>query len=91
MTVTDERMKAFQGLLHDTEGIDIEPSAAAGFAGPWRILGDETYRAAFGLDDARMANATHIVWSTGGSMVPAAEMAGYVAEGQRLAGEVAWR
>ncbi len=90
VTVTDERMKAFQGLLHDTEGIDIEPSAAAGFAGPWRILGDETYRNAFGLDDARMANATHIVWSTGGSMVPAAEMAGYVAEGQRLAGEVAW-
>ena len=44
VTVTDERMKAFQGLLHDTEGIDIEPSAAAGFAGPWRILGDETYR-----------------------------------------------
>ena len=90
VTVTDERMKAFQGLLHDTEGIDIEPSAAAGFAGPWRILGDETYRAAFGLDETRMANATHIVWSTGGSMVPAAEMAGYVAEGQRLANEVVW-
>lgn len=90
LTVTDERMKAFQGLLHDTESIDIEPSAAAGFAGPWRILRDAGYRNAFGLDDTRMANATHIVWSTGGSMVPAAEMAGYVAEGQALAGEVTW-
>lgn len=38
-----------------------------------------------------MANATHIICSTGGSMVPAAEMAGYVAEGQKLAGEVSWR
>jgi D-serine dehydratase len=91
MTITDERMKAFVGLLHDTEGIDVEPSAAAGFAGPWRILEDGAYRAAFGLDDAALANATHVVWSTGGSMVPSAEMAGYVAEGQSLAGEISWR
>lgn len=91
VTLTDERMKAFQGLLHDTEGIDVEPSAAAGFAGPWRVLADESYRAAFGLDDARLANATHIVWATGGSMVPPAEMAGYVAEGRDMAGQVSWR
>ncbi|MFL4475094.1 D-serine ammonia-lyase [Paeniglutamicibacter sp. MACA_103] len=91
VTATDERMKAFVGLLHDSEGIDVEPSAAAGFAGPWRILEDEIYRTAFGLDDTALANATHIVWSTGGSMVPAAEMAGYVAEGQALIGEVPWR
>ena len=38
-----------------------------------------------------MANATRIIWSTGGSMVPADEMAGYVAEGQKLVGEVSWR
>ncbi|MDQ0093014.1 D-serine ammonia-lyase [Paeniglutamicibacter psychrophenolicus] len=91
VTVTDERMKAFQGLLHDTEDIDVEPSAAAGFAGPWTMLTDASYRAAFGLDDTALANATHIVWATGGSMVPAAEMAGYVAEGQALSATVAWR
>ncbi len=90
VTLTDERMKAFQGLLHNIEGIDIEPSAAAGFAGPWRILQDAAYRSAFGLDDEKMANATHIVWATGGSMVPLQEMASYVAEGQRLANEVCW-
>lgn len=90
ITVTDERMKAFQGLLHDTENIDVEPSAAAGFAGPWPVLANQEYRSAFGLDDAAMDNATHIIWSTGGSMVPAAEMAGYVAEGQKLAAEVNW-
>ena len=91
VSVTDERMKAFQGLLHDTESIDIEPSAAAGFAGPWRMLEDEAYRASFGLDDVALANATHVVWSTGGSMVPPAEMAGYVAEGQAMAAGVSWR
>lgn len=91
VTVTDERMKAFVGLLHDTEGIAVEPSAAAGFAGPWRMLQDPAYLGAFGLDDVALANATHVVWSTGGSMVPPAEMAGYVAEGQALINEVPWR
>lgn len=91
VTVTDERMKACVGLLHDVERIDVEPSAAAGFPGPWQVLANKTYLTAFGLDDAALANATHIVWSTGGSMVPAEEMAGYVAEGQRLAGKVSWR
>ncbi|OIH82048.1 D-serine ammonia-lyase [Arthrobacter sp. UCD-GKA] len=91
VSVTDERMKAFVGLLHDTEGIAVEPSAAAGFAGPWRMLQDPAYLEVFGLDDAALANATHVVWSTGGSMVPPAEMAGYVAEGQALINEVPWR
>ncbi|QXQ10123.1 D-serine ammonia-lyase [Paeniglutamicibacter sp. Y32M11] len=91
VTITDERMKALVGLLHNTENIDVEPSAAAGFAGPWRILEDAGYREAFGLDDAALANATHIIWSTGGSMVPAAEMADYVAEGQTMVSEIIWR
>lgn len=91
VTLTDARLKAFVGLLHETEGIDVEPSAAAGFAGPWRMLQDPAYLEAFGLDAAALARATHIVWSTGGSMVPEAEMAGYVAEGRALAGEVSWR
>ena len=90
ITITDERMKAFQGLLHETEGIDIEPSAAAGFAGPWRILENPDYLNAFGLTPQVLANATHIVWATGGSMVPAEEMAGYVAEGQALVDHVIW-
>jgi len=91
VTVTDERMKAFQGLLHDTEGIDVEPSAAAGFAGPWRILENRDYLDAYGLTPEVLANSTHIVWATGGSMVPKEEMAGYVTEGQTMAGQVSWR
>lgn len=90
VTITDERMKACVGLLHTLEGIDVEPSAAAGVPGPWQVLANKTYLSTFGFDDAALASATHIIWSTGGSMVPAEEMAGYVAESQRLAGEVIW-
>ena len=33
-----------------------------------------------------MANATHLVWATGGNMVPAAEMDAYLAKGRELLG-----
>lgn len=84
VTVSDERMTSCVALLKDAEGFAVEPSAAAGFANPWRLLQDETYLAAFGLDGGSMAAANHIVWSTGGGMVPAAEMDGYVEEGRSL-------
>ncbi|MEE1620953.1 D-serine ammonia-lyase [Zafaria sp. J156] len=89
-TVSDERLKALVALLHAEEGIAVEPSATAGFPGPWRVLADAGYRAAFGLDDARMARANHVVWSTGGSMVPPAEREAYLAEGRQLLDAIDW-
>lgn len=90
VTVSDERMKSLVGLLQDAEGIAVEPSAAAGFTNPWRILSDDAYLAAFGLDEARLAAANHIVWSTGGGMVPAPEMDRYVEEGRSLLRGAGW-
>ncbi|VEB43351.1 D-serine dehydratase [Chromobacterium violaceum] len=34
------------------------------------------------LDADRLACATHLIWATGGSMVPEAEMDGYLRRGR---------
>jgi D-serine dehydratase len=50
-----------------------------------RVLCEEQgYRARLQLSPARMAQATHLIWATGGSMVPETEMAGYLAKGRQL-------
>jgi D-serine dehydratase len=85
-TVGDEQL--FEALLKlfETEGIALEPSAAACVPGPaWICQSDEgrRYLQRHGLAD-RLADATHVLWSTGGSLVPAAEHARFQAEGWRL-------
>ncbi|RVI40086.1 D-serine ammonia-lyase, partial [Sinorhizobium medicae] len=50
----------------------LEPSAAAGFAGPGFIVKHPQGRAfceRLKLSD-RLRQATHVVWTTGGSFVP---------------------
>ena len=69
-TVSDERMHQYLALLADSEGIFLEPSALAGFRGPAVFPGDE--------------NATHILWATGGSMVPKEIMDSYYRMGKNL-------
>lgn len=83
-TIDDDELYRLIALLDQTSGLDIEPSSSAGFAGPWRVLADAEYRERMGLTDERMANATHIAWATGGSMVPREEMASYIAKGTAL-------
>ena len=73
-TLTDERMYRFLRRLADSEGIFLEPSALAGMYGPV-LTAREAEFAPFA--DA----ATHIVWATGGSMVPPAEMEKYYSLG----------
>ena len=71
-TVTDARMQALLVQLADCERIKLEPSALAGMYGPV-LAGRESAFA----DIANMQNATHIVWATGGGMVPPEEMKKY--------------
>ena len=71
-TVEDDALYTYMKELLDTEGFFIEPSSCAAFAGPERIEREEACRAyteAHGLAD-RMGQASHIVWATGGSLVP---------------------
>lgn len=57
VTVDDSRLNGYLKMLYDSEGILIEPSACAGFRAPEVLAGSTS-------------EATHIVWATGGNMVP---------------------
>ncbi|MGY3853559.1 D-serine ammonia-lyase [Aeromonas aquatilis] len=78
-SLSDQEMYDLLGLLARDEQIKLEPSALAGMAGPWRVAANPEWQAARGFDATTMAQATHLVWATGGGMVPAEEMAKYLA------------
>lgn len=61
-TMEDDKLYPYLKLLADTEGIFIEPSACAGFEGPRHMVCSDECR------------PVHIVWATGGAMVPREEM-----------------
>lgn len=67
-TVKDEELFAYLRLLNSSEGIRIEPSACAGFRGIRE------------METRAVPHAAHLVWSTGGGMVPPSEMRGYLGE-----------
>ncbi len=58
-TVTDERMKEMLRWIYETEQIKLEPSALAGMSGPQVTA-----------VDGKSMRGTHLVWATGGSLVP---------------------
>ncbi|MEZ0482562.1 D-serine ammonia-lyase [Planococcus sp. SSTMD024] len=76
-TVEDEELFPLLAMLKDSEGVKVEPSAAAGFAGPF-MLAATNYAKEHGVDPEK---AAHIVWLTGGALVPEEEMAGFYARG----------
>ncbi len=78
LTISDERMYRLLGQLNETENIQLEPSALAGMIGPIVVTKSVEYRARMQFDDTVMGNATHLVWATGGGMVPAEEMDSYL-------------
>ncbi|EGR4116716.1 D-serine ammonia-lyase [Vibrio cholerae] len=78
LTISDERMYRLLGQLNEAENIQLEPSALAGMIGPIVVTKSVEYRARMQFDDTVMENATHLVWATGGGMVPAEEMDSYL-------------
>ncbi|MEH0020926.1 MAG: D-serine ammonia-lyase [Desulfobacter sp.] len=84
-TVSDPVLYRLLAMTADTEGLRLEPSALAGMPGPARLCHETEgtrYLADHGLA-GQMAGAVHIVWATGGSMVPEEVMDGYYALGRR--------
>lgn len=66
-TVTDAQMLAWVAAAWAEEQLRLEPSAAAGFPAAlqdaWRLPGYARLR-------ARMSSATHVIWTTGGALMP---------------------
>ncbi|MBN6045461.1 D-serine ammonia-lyase [Citrobacter sp. ku-bf4] len=81
-TLDDQTMYDMLGWLAQEENIRLEPSALAGMAGPQRVCASTDYQQMQGISAEQLHHATHLVWATGGGMVPEAEMAQYLAKGR---------
>jgi D-serine dehydratase len=74
-TVEDADLIEDLYLLGSRAQLRLEPSAAAGVRGPRWLLASEAGRQYVDSHDlaAHLPHAVHIVWTTGGALVPAAE------------------
>ncbi|WP_304153208.1 D-serine ammonia-lyase [Megamonas hypermegale] len=72
-TVNDKKLYRFMQDLNKSEHIFLEPSACAAFQGICQINGSKQMKQYLQENNlsSKMTNATHIVWATGGSLVPA--------------------
>ncbi len=77
----DERLYALLALLADTEGIPMEPSALAGLA---CLAHPETKTLFKQFSEKNLAASTHLIWGTGGALVPQHEMDEYYQHGKRI-------
>ncbi len=81
-TIDDQELYNLLSLLNKEEGIQLEPSALAGMTGAIHVYQAKDYLQGLSLDSQKMHNATHLVWATGGGMVPTDEMQKYLAQGE---------
>lgn len=85
-TVSDHELFKLLSILADTENIRLEPSALAGVIGPVKLSTEKQgkeYVQNHNLKD-KMKNAVHLMWATGGSMVPKEIMDEYYIKGAEL-------
>ena len=86
LTVRDEDLFMLLAKAHENADMDIEPSAAAGFAGPFALL--QTRAGQRYLDrhqlKSRLATSTHVIWTTGGLLVPQTQREAFIRRGHGL-------
>lgn len=73
-TVSDDELYLNLIALKDTQGVEVEPSAAAAVSGPGWLDSAAGRAYVQGMD---MSEATHVIWATGGSLVPAEALRGF--------------
>lgn len=78
-TLNDESFFKLLYELNHSESIFVEPSAAAGLMGPQKILSTD-YLLKQSIDPA---NVTHIVWATGGLLVPEEDKKAFIGKGEK--------
>ncbi|WP_046174916.1 D-serine ammonia-lyase [Domibacillus indicus] len=76
-TVKDEQLFGMLAGLAETEKIRLEPSALAGMAGPLVLSHHKKVK----------GHPLHLVWATGGSMVPDSIMEQYIRKGRSVSEE----
>lgn len=79
-TIDDQSLFDLLKLLKDTEDIFLEPSATAGLFGPMHVLRSD-YCKKHHIDPA---NVHHVVWATGGDLVPEEERKEFYNRGESL-------
>ncbi|RNB76255.1 D-serine ammonia-lyase [Brevibacillus panacihumi] len=84
-TVEDDELLVLLAALRDQQGIRMEPSALAGMCGPSRLAGSAEGRRYIEKQNLSMKQATHIVWGTGGSLVPESVQEEYYQRGLQMA------
>ncbi len=81
-TVSDAQLYGLVALLRDSSGLALEPSAVAGLPGFVRLLQAARQGRGELTVETLLHRATHIVWATGGDMVPEPERAEYYRRGR---------
>lgn len=87
-TISDDKLYFMLYILHESESLNLEPSALAGLIGPIKMFYDSEgfgHLVENGLLE-KMENSIHISWATGGSLVPDSIMESYIKKGQGLSG-----
>ncbi|MGR3764513.1 D-serine ammonia-lyase [Rossellomorea sp. NS-SX7] len=80
-TVSDENLYKMLALLHESESISLEPSALAGMIGPAMPQIREHLKT-LSVTGNQLSGATHLVWATGGNLVPESIMKDYITKGK---------
>ncbi|OCA85202.1 D-serine ammonia-lyase [Pseudobacillus wudalianchiensis] len=84
-TVSDDTLFIYLQQMAALEGEKLEPSALAGIEGP--IRAKESGWLDSHLTESQRKGAAHLVWSTGGSLVPEEEMKAMIEKGEHLYAE----
>ena len=78
LTVSDARLAPLVRLVYDSEGVFIEPSAATSAAGLIELIKAKKFGKLSESILSSFVGSTHILWATGGGLVPRDEREKYL-------------